>query len=265
MKWVYETFGKPHRRRFEGGVDVVVNFTGGDTWVPSLKVLHRQGTLLTCGATAGFDPKEDIRYIWTFELRVLGSNGWMREDLSTLIDLIRADRLRPVIDREFALDDVNEAFRILEAARSSQVLRARDRNGAAALRGGHPGALRRLGVHALPRPPRRARRSRARGLTVHADAPEIERGAGTAQFHGGPIAAFIDCVGDFAVALIVGGGVPTINIRIDYLTPAVGTSVVGPARVAPLGPTVTVVDVDVYDRANALVAVGRGTYCEPLY
>lgn len=36
---------------------------------------------------------------------------------------------------------------------------------------------------------------------------EIERGAGTAQFHGGPIAAFIDCVGDFAVALIVGGGV----------------------------------------------------------
>lgn len=42
--------------------------------------------------------------------------------------------------------------------------------------------------------------------------PEIERGVGTAQFHGGPIAAFIDCVGDFAVALVVGGGVPTINI-----------------------------------------------------
>jgi NADPH:quinone reductase-like Zn-dependent oxidoreductase len=114
VKWVYATFGKPHRRGFDGGVDVVVNFTGGDTWVPSLKVLHRQGKLLTCGATAGFDPKEDIRYIWTFELRILGSNGWTRDDLATLLELIRSGQLRPVIDREFSLDDVNEAFRILE-------------------------------------------------------------------------------------------------------------------------------------------------------
>ena len=90
--------------------------------------------------------------------------------------------------------------------------------------------------------------------------PEIERGAGTAQFHGGPIAAFIDCVGDFAVALIVGGGVPTINIRIDYLKPAVGQSLSGTARVRRSGRTVTVVDVDVHDESNGLVAVGRGTY-----
>jgi len=90
--------------------------------------------------------------------------------------------------------------------------------------------------------------------------PEIERGAGTAQFHGGPIAAFIDCVGDFAVALVVGGGVPTINIRIDYLKPAVGRSLTGTARVRRSGRTVSVVDIDVVDEANALVAIGRGTY-----
>lgn len=90
--------------------------------------------------------------------------------------------------------------------------------------------------------------------------PEIERRGGTAQFHGGPIAAFIDCVGDFAVALVVGGGVPTINIRIDYLKPAVGKSVTATARVRRAGRTVTVVDIDVHDEANALVAVGRGTY-----
>jgi uncharacterized protein (TIGR00369 family) len=90
--------------------------------------------------------------------------------------------------------------------------------------------------------------------------PEIERRAGTAQFHGGPIASFIDCVGDFAVALVVGGGVPTINIRIDYLKPAVGTSITGTARVRRSGRTVTVADIDVYDEAGALVAVGRGTY-----
>lgn len=112
--WVYERFGKPHRRQFANGVDVVVNFTGGDTWVPSLRILHRQGKLLTCGATAGFDPKEDIRYIWTFELQVLGSNGWMREDIERLFELVRSRKLKPVIDRTFALEEVNEAFSALE-------------------------------------------------------------------------------------------------------------------------------------------------------
>lgn len=114
VKWVYEKWGKPHRRRFDGGVDVVVNYTGGDTWVKSLRVLHRQGRLLTCGATAGYDPKEDLRFIWTFELQILGSNGWMREDLHLLLDMISDGRLKPVIDRELPLEQVNEAFRLLE-------------------------------------------------------------------------------------------------------------------------------------------------------
>jgi NADPH:quinone reductase-like Zn-dependent oxidoreductase len=112
--WVYEKFGKPHRRQFTKGVDVVVNFTGGDTWVPSLRILHRQGKLLTCGATAGYDPKEDIRFIWTFELQVLGSNGWMREDIEQLFELVQSGKLKPIIDRTFALEDVNAAFDLLE-------------------------------------------------------------------------------------------------------------------------------------------------------
>src|SRR5262249_38157710 len=36
------------------GVDVVVNYTGGDSWVRSLKCLKLGGRLLTCGATAGY-------------------------------------------------------------------------------------------------------------------------------------------------------------------------------------------------------------------
>lgn len=90
--------------------------------------------------------------------------------------------------------------------------------------------------------------------------PELERRSGTAQFHGGPIAAFIDIVGDFAVGMTVGGGVPTINLRIDYLKPAVGTLLTGTARVRRTGRTVALVDVDVHDEKQSLVAVGRGTY-----
>jgi NADPH:quinone reductase-like Zn-dependent oxidoreductase len=113
-KWVHERFGKPHRKKGGGGVDVVVNFTGGPTWVPSLRVLRPRGRLLTCGATAGFDPKEDIRYIWSFELQVLGSNGWQREDIHTLLSMVDDGRLKPVIDRILPLERAAEAFARLE-------------------------------------------------------------------------------------------------------------------------------------------------------
>jgi len=114
MKAVWTKFGKPHRRRWNDGVDVVINFTGGDTWVPSLRVLHRGGKVLTCGATAGYDPVEDLRFIWSYELKVLGANGWMREDLTTLIEFLDDGSLKPVIDTALPLEDVNEAFRLLE-------------------------------------------------------------------------------------------------------------------------------------------------------
>jgi alcohol dehydrogenase len=113
MAEVHARFGKPHRRGFDGGVDVVVNFTGGDTWVPSLRCLRRGGRLLTCGATAGFDPRTDIRYIWTFELQVLGSNGWTPQDLVTLLRMVDERRLSPVIDRVLPLREAREGLRLL--------------------------------------------------------------------------------------------------------------------------------------------------------
>ncbi len=113
-KGVYERFGKPGRRGFEGGVNMVVNFTGGETWVPSLRSLKRGGRLVTCGATAGFDPKTDIRFIWTFELQLLGSNSWEREDLTQLMDYIDGGKMNPVIDKVLPLKDASEGIRLLE-------------------------------------------------------------------------------------------------------------------------------------------------------
>jgi alcohol dehydrogenase len=111
---VIALYGKPRVRGPGGGIDAVVNFTGGDTWVPSLKVLRRGGRMLTCGATAGFDPKTDIRYIWTFELNIQGSNSWHRQDLLDVLELVRTRRLKPIIDTVLPLRQTQEAFRALE-------------------------------------------------------------------------------------------------------------------------------------------------------
>jgi alcohol dehydrogenase len=113
---IYRHYGKPARRGAgtDRGVDVVVNYTGGDTWVKSLRCLKVGGRLLTCGATAGFDPKEDLRFIWTFELQILGSNSWARSDIVELLELVRTKKLRALVDRTFALEDVREAMRLIE-------------------------------------------------------------------------------------------------------------------------------------------------------
>jgi 2-desacetyl-2-hydroxyethyl bacteriochlorophyllide A dehydrogenase len=117
VKKCQEMFGRARvGPRDQGGVDVVVNFTGGDTWTRSLRVLRSDGRLLTCGATAGYDPKEDIRFIWTFELNVIGSNGWSRADIHALLALVRAGALKPELHRErFPLARAAEAMAALES------------------------------------------------------------------------------------------------------------------------------------------------------
>jgi len=113
---VYALFGKPSRRGagMNQGVDVVVNYTGGDTWVKSLRCLRVGGRLLTCGATAGYNPPEDIRFIWTFELKIQGSNSWDREDLIRVLDLVASGELRVIVERTFPLEEAPEALRQIE-------------------------------------------------------------------------------------------------------------------------------------------------------
>jgi alcohol dehydrogenase len=114
VKEVWKLYDKPHRRQWEGGVTVAVNFIGGDTWVKSMRCLRRGGRLLTCGATAGYDPVTDLRYVWSFEFDVRGSNSWEREDLVSLMTMIAEGKMKVPIDRVFPLTEATEALRLIE-------------------------------------------------------------------------------------------------------------------------------------------------------
>src|SRR6476660_5199175 len=113
-RWAVEKYGKPQRRSYEGGVDVVVNFTGGDTWLPSLRCIKRGGKLLVCGATAGHDPKEDLRYVWSFEIEIKGSNSFYDDNLAALMELIQQGKIKPVIDKVLPLAQAAEGLRLIQ-------------------------------------------------------------------------------------------------------------------------------------------------------
>ena len=112
-KAVWEIVDKPAITG-TGGVELVVNCTGGGTWIDSTRCMKVGGRLVTCGATAGFEEQIDIRYIWTFEHSLLGSNGWRRRDITTLLDLAASETLVPVIDKVMPLGEVHEAERLME-------------------------------------------------------------------------------------------------------------------------------------------------------
>ena len=90
--------------------------------------------------------------------------------------------------------------------------------------------------------------------------PEFERGRGSGQWHGGPIAAIIDTVGDYALVMLLGRPLPTVNFRVDYLRPAIDTALVVTATVRRSGRLVGVVDIDVANDTGQLLAIGRATY-----
>jgi alcohol dehydrogenase len=106
-------FGKPRIRPGGGGVDVIVNYTGGETWAQCFRALKLQGRLLTCGATAGYDPKTDIRYIWSFEFNIIGSNGWTVEDQRELLRRVADGRVKPVVHSELPLPRIKEPLKQL--------------------------------------------------------------------------------------------------------------------------------------------------------
>jgi alcohol dehydrogenase len=106
---IHRLYGKP-RIRGGGGVDVVVNYTGGDTWAECFRTLKLHGRLLTCGATAGYDPKTDIRYIWSFEFNIIGCNGWTEEDLRELLRRVADGRVKPIIHCQRPLPEIRQPF-----------------------------------------------------------------------------------------------------------------------------------------------------------
>jgi alcohol dehydrogenase len=97
------------------GVDVCINFTGGETWHPSIRTLKQYGKLLTCGATAGFEAMTDIRFIWQREVKIIGSNGYTKADVAKGMTDIAEGRLQVPEYQTFPLSKLGEAEALMES------------------------------------------------------------------------------------------------------------------------------------------------------
>jgi NADPH:quinone reductase-like Zn-dependent oxidoreductase len=99
------------------GVDVVLDCVGGEVWRQSLASLARGGRLVTCGATAGGQPQDDIAAIVSKQLKIYGSTLGSRREFFELISFLNATKIKPIIDSVFPLCDAANAQHHVEAAK----------------------------------------------------------------------------------------------------------------------------------------------------
>ena len=92
------------------GVDVVVDSVGAATWRHSLAAAAKKGRIVTCGATSGPNPEEEIRIIFWKQLTILGSTMGTDSEFAAMLAAVDAGRLEPVVDTVFPLADARKAY-----------------------------------------------------------------------------------------------------------------------------------------------------------
>lgn len=105
--------------RLTGGrmADIAVEHVGPATFDSSLKSLKYGGRLVTCGATTGPSVELDLRFVFSRQLRILGSKMGTQAEMRAVSRLVGEGRLAPVVDKAFPLSEARAAHEYLSEKR----------------------------------------------------------------------------------------------------------------------------------------------------
>jgi NADPH:quinone reductase-like Zn-dependent oxidoreductase len=96
------------------GVEVVFEHTGAETWPGSVSVLARNGRLVTCGATSGYDARTDLRQVFYRHVSLLGSFMGSKAELLDAMKFVERGQIRAVISQTLPLAEARRAHELLE-------------------------------------------------------------------------------------------------------------------------------------------------------
>ena len=96
------------------GVEVVFEHTGAETWPGSITSLARDGRLVTCGATSGYEARTDLRQVFYRHLSLLGSFMGSKAELLDAMKFVERGQIRAVVDRTLPLAEARRAHELME-------------------------------------------------------------------------------------------------------------------------------------------------------
>jgi NADPH:quinone reductase-like Zn-dependent oxidoreductase len=92
------------------GVDHVIEVGGPDTIAQSMAACRLGGHIAVIGLLSGVMAQVNIPALFSAQLRISGISIGSRADQEDMIRAIEVNRLKPVIDWSFVLDEIREAF-----------------------------------------------------------------------------------------------------------------------------------------------------------
>jgi NADPH:quinone reductase-like Zn-dependent oxidoreductase len=96
------------------GCEVVFEHTGAATWEGSINALAKNGRLVTCGATSGYDARTDLRQLFYRHLSLLGSFMGSKSELLAAMKLVERGAIRAVIDQVLPLTEARRAHELMQ-------------------------------------------------------------------------------------------------------------------------------------------------------
>ena len=95
----------------------MVDNVGKATITKSMQAAARGGRIVIVGNTSGPQAEIDIRYIFSKQIKIIGSTMGSHQDFQDLLNMLWSGKIKPVIHQVMPLSEGVEAYKMMEEGR----------------------------------------------------------------------------------------------------------------------------------------------------
>lgn len=104
-------------QRESGGFDIIVDSAGGRQFNKYVEIANPGGRIVNYGRTAGAITDINTRQLYWKQLSVLGTTMGTRDEFLTMLEFVEGHKLRPVVDKIYPLEQIQDAIEHMESGR----------------------------------------------------------------------------------------------------------------------------------------------------
>jgi zinc-binding alcohol dehydrogenase/oxidoreductase len=98
-----------------GGFDIVIDSAGGPQFSQLPEIMVPGGRIAIFGRTAGNIPDLPTRLLYWKQISIHGTTMGTRDEFMSMLDFLESRNMKPVIDKVYPLENINEAMQRMES------------------------------------------------------------------------------------------------------------------------------------------------------
>jgi NADPH:quinone reductase-like Zn-dependent oxidoreductase len=102
-------------KKLTGVFDIIIDSAAGNLFGKLVELAVPGGRIVNFGRTAGNMSEINMRQVYWKQLSILGSTMGTRDEFLSMIDMVESRKIVPVIDKQFPLSQINDAFEYMKS------------------------------------------------------------------------------------------------------------------------------------------------------